>query len=487
MALVAAGLVAYAKQTVAQIPRVTIGKDLQSVDELASGDPQNFLIVGVDSDEGLAADDPVRDGRDAEVTGLRSDTIMVVRIDPEAGEARVLSFPRDLWVDIPNQGRNRINTAIQYGDDGGPSLLVATIKQNFDIDINHYVQVDFAGFKNVVRQIGGVEVYLSNPVRDGYSGLFQPQAGCVTLDADQALAYARSRHLQYQEDGEWETDPSVDFGRISRQQDFTRRVLKRAIERGARNPATLRRMVESGTKSIALDEYTTAGDLIRLGRTFRDYDPDELKTYSLPVDDVVRGGAMVLELVEGEAEPILRLFRGTGAAGGTATDVVASSVTVRVLNGTGKQNQGADTTDQLAGVGFKVRSPGNDTETQYARTEVRYPVGQQAQAVLVARHLTAEPLLVEDAGVPEITVVTGQDLLGVSPQPRPAEDIQVPTSTTTTTTTTTTVVGGFGDGTGSTSTSTTATTTTAPSDPGVPTTEPRGYLPGQPPDGSSCG
>lgn len=476
VALVGAGLVAYAKQTVAQIPRVTIsGSGVQPVAELQPGAPRNFLIVGVDSDEGLAADDPVRDGRDSgaqAASGLRSDTIMVVRIDPAEKKARILSFPRDLWVDIPGHGRNRINSAIQYGQDGTPSLLIATLKANFDIDINHYVQVDFAGFKNVVKQIGGVQVYLSNPVRDGYSGLDQPTAGCVTLDEDQALAYARSRHLQFEEDGRWKTDGSSDLGRISRQQDFTRRVIKRAIEKGARNPATLRRMVESGLKTIALDQFTTIEDLITLGRTFRDYDPDQLLSYSLPVVDAVRGGAAVLDLVEAGSEPILQLFRGSGSAGGSAAEVLPSSVTVRVLNGTGKLNQGADTTAQFAAAGFQVRSPGNDTEMTFLQTEVRYRPGQEAEAVLVARYLTANPALVPDPTVPEITVVTGADLFTVLPTPRPADEI---------TTTTTTVPGDPGP------TTTEATGATTAADPGVATTLPKGYLPDAEGAGASCG
>ncbi len=495
VALVAAGLVAYAKETVGEIRRVTIsGPGVTPVADLAPGAPQNFLVVGVDDASGLAEDDSVRGGRDEEVAGLRSDTIMVVRIDPKEEEARILSFPRDLWVDIPGQGRNKINSAIQYGPAAGPGLLIDTLKANFDIEVNHYLQVDFAGFKNVVNQIDGVPVYLANPVRDGNSGLNQPEAGCVTLDADQSLAYVRSRFLQYQEDGRWRKDPAGDFGRISRQQDFTRRVLTRAFERGARNPATLRRMVESGVATIALDEYTTAADLLILGRTFRDYDPVELVTYALPVTDAVRGGGqMVLDLIPEGAEPILALFRGTGSGGGSATAILPGSVTVRVLNGTGRKNQGADTTDQFAGVGFKVRSPGNDTAMRYAKTEVRYRPGAEAEAVLVARYLgtRGSPVLVPDDEVAEITVVTGGDLLAVVTVPRPTDQITTTTTPPSVATTTTTVAGDSGSG-GSlpgapVSPGPVAEPTPRPVDPGVPVTEPKGYVPGTPPDGTSCG
>ena len=184
------------------------------------------------------------------------------------------------------------------------------------------------------------------------------------------------------------------------------------------------------------------------------------------------------------AEPILALFRGTGGAGGSAADLPPSSVTVRVLNGTGKQNQGALTTDELSSVGFKVVAPGNNTLERHDRSEVRYQAGQEAAAMLVARHLgTVEsPLLVPDESVEVLTVVTGEDLLGVLPTARPATEVVTTTTSTTTTTTTTTAVGEPAlPGTGSTA------TTAVPSDPGVPVTEPAGYLPGTPPDGSSCG
>lgn len=486
-ALGSAGLVAYGKKTVSNISRVTIaGPGVQPPTELEPGAPQNFLIVGVDSDEGLAADDPIRDGRDGTVEGLRSDTIMVVRVDPGAGEARILSFPRDLWVDIPGHGRNRINSAVTYGKDAGPNLLIATLKANFDIDINHYVQVNFAGFKSIVSQIDGVKVYLSHPVRDGRSRLDQPEAGCVTLDADQALAYARSRHLEYEEDGRWRSDGGSDISRISRQQDFTRRVIRQALKKGATNPATLRRMVDSTVKFIKLDNYTTAKDLIELGVAFRDYDPDELLTFTLPVTRAFHGSADVVDLVESKAEPLLAQFRGTGSAGGTTAELDPAAVTVRVLNGTGKQNQGARTTDQFTTAGFNVRSPGNDTSSHFVRTEVHYRPGDAGEAAFVARYLSADPVLVADATVEEITVITGDDLAGVRSRPRLADEIETPTTTSSTTPRSTTPAGDT-NGNGTTDLGS-ATTTTNPTRNGTTGPDgPRGFLPSTPPDGSSCG
>jgi len=481
VALVGAGAVAYAKRTVAQIPRVNLDRQaITAADELPPGSPQNFLIVGVDSDENLASDDPVRDGRDKgaeKAVGLRSDTIMVVRIDPGETQARILSFPRDLWVEIPGHGHQKINAAMAYGADGGPSLLMQTIKANFGIDINHYVQVDFASFKSIVNQIGGVKVYLNAPVRDGHSGLYQPNAGCSLLDSGQALAYARSRYLQYQDaDGRWRKDPGSDLSRIKRQQDFTRRVLNRAIEKGARNPATLARMVNTATTDgIAIDAFTTPQDLINLGHAFKNFDPQALDTDTLPVTDAVRGGADVLDLDESGAEPTLALYRGTGAGGAGTADVDPTTITVRVVNGTGKLNQGADTTDLFAARGFKVVSPGADSVDQPLKTLVRYHSGDVAAAVMVARYLPEDPLLIQDDTVNEVTVITGPEFTTVLDAPRAADAVATAPSTTTSTTvpdesTTTPKGSGSGDST---------TSTTSP--------DRAGYLPGTPPPGESCG
>src|SRR5690606_36599098 len=145
-------------------------------------------------------------------SGQRSDTIMIARVDAAAKTVDLLSFPRDLWVPIEPSGEaQRINTA--YGL-GGPQNLIDTIKTDFGIDIHHYVEINFASFKGIIDAVGGVPMYFDRPMRDEYTGLYQYELGCVTLDGEQGLAFARSRHLETQNDrGRWYTDPSGDLGR----------------------------------------------------------------------------------------------------------------------------------------------------------------------------------------------------------------------------------------------------------------------------------
>jgi LCP family protein required for cell wall assembly len=470
-ALVGAGTLAYAKRKVGEIDRYKLSNLYDDTSPgFDSDQPRNFLLVGADSDDGLAEDDPARAGR-GEVGGIRSDTIMVVRVDPKTNEAKVLSFPRDLWVDIPGSGKGRINSSLEFG---GPDKLIETIKANFDIDINHYVQVNFAGFKSLVDEIGGVPVYFATPVKD-QGGLNVENAGCNTLNGDGALAYVRARHMKYlNENGYYASlDGTSDLGRISRQQDFIKRVLRGAIKKGARNPRTLAALINTGVKNIRLDQGTTAGDLIALGQAFRSFDPNALQTYNLPVTDTVRGGAAVLDLQTGAAEPILARFRGTGDATASG-ELTPATVAVVVQNGSGTQNQAGDASSILATAGFKVSEPGSSTAVP--QTEVRYAPGMEEQAALVARHLFANVTFVPDPDVSEVTVVTGPDFRAALVEARPEADVPAPPTTTSTAAPSTTAAGGSS----SSSVDSTAAATTS--------TTAVGYVPGQAPAGEkACG
>lgn len=470
-ALTTAGTVAQAKRKVSQINRFDLtGTPFVGTKALSATDPVNFLVVGADSSQGLAANDPANAGRET-VGGIRSDTIMIVRLEPKTRQARVLSFPRDLWVDIPGRGKGKINSALEFSPDGKPGLLIATLKQNFQIDVNHYVQVDFEGFKQLVRAVDGVPIYFPTPVHDGSSegssGLNIATAGCTKLDENGALNYVRSRHLYRVIDGKRVRDGSSDLGRISRQQDFMKRVIKRATKQGVRNPVKLVDFVNIAVGNIQLDQETSPRDLVALGTAFRNFDPQTLGTYSLPVSYATRQGQSVLDLIRPAAEPILAQFRATGAQASTS-GLRPATVTVRVKNGTNTANQAASTTDALARIGFRTDPPGTDAPVM--RTQVRYPPGQAAPAALVARHLSAQPDLIVDADVSVLTVVTGPDFVQVLPTARSAADVAVPTTSATSVSTTTRP-------------SATTTTTTKAS---TTTTTAAGYVPIAPPRGVNC-
>lgn len=400
-----------------RLPRVELSGVLdQSVDR---GEPENYLIVGIDNADNLPGDDTVRIGRDPT---LRSDTIMILRTDPATGRAALLSLPRDLYVTLADgRGQARINLAIERG---GAPLLIRTIAENFAIPVHHYVQVDFASFRGLVDAIDGVPVPVPHPARDTESGLDIREAGCHTLDPTEALAYVRSRYYEERIDGRWVMDPRSDIGRIARQQDFIRRALSRAIDRGARNPGTLDQLIDVGLQGITVDGDLTADDIFDLGTRFRSFDPDDLTTYSVEGTPDTVGEAQILRLVEGaETEATLSIFRGS-----TAEELEPEGVRLIVRNGTGVSRQGAEATEALRSVGFIANVSGDEPGGGAEGTVVRHPPGQEAAADLVARWLEGGARLEEVDDGEGIELVTGHDWQGTR------ADAAASTSTTTQTT-----------------------------------------------------
>jgi len=419
--LSAAGALAYGYQKYGQIPRLEIGETLTtSAEDEGEVVAENYLVVGVDSAAGLDPDDPVAASR-TDVAGFRSDTMMVLRVDPASTRAALLSLPRDLYVPIPGQGQGRINAAIELG---GPELLIETIQGYLGIPINHYAQVDFHGFGRLVDALDGVTLYFPHPVRDGRSGLDVPEAGCVTLDAANALGFVRSRAYQEYVDGRWRTDPTGDLGRIRRQQQFIIAALERSVDRGLRNPVALDELIDSALEAVTIDDTLDGDDLLRLGREFRRFDPASLDVYQLPVVDDTVGGAAVLRLVSSAAEDVLGVFRPGDTAG-----VTEDMVRVQVRNGTGVPGQASAAAEALQGAGFATAGTGDADRLGVARTEVRHPPGQEAGADLVRRWILGGAVLVPDEAVDEVTLVTGEDWQGLRDAPEPAPPSS-PTSTT---------------------------------------------------------
>lgn len=460
--LAMATTLAYAKRRVDQMPRTSITADgFRPAAELASDAPRNILLVGADDATTLPAGSPEQAARD-KVGGVRSDTIMVVRLDPATKTARILSLPRDLWVPIPDASPNRINAALEFG---GPSRLVETLQANFGIEINGYVQIDFNGFKRLVEEVDGVPIYFDAPVGDGSSegssGLHVNGSGCALLDGTGSLQYVRSRHFYRIVDGRKVYDGTSDIGRIKRQQDFIQRLMRRAIRKGARDPRKLASYLDIATEDITLDQGTTAQDLLDLASVFRQFDPAKLQTDTVPTTPVTRGGAAVLDIRAKEAAPILARFRTPGPG----QFAQATAIALMVSNGTGGTNEGARYAQALATPGFQT-TVGADSP-HVARTQVRYPAGADADAAVVASFLDADVELVRDPSLTTITVVTGPDLRGVRTTPA---TVAVPTTTAPTRSSTTT-----------TSTKTTKTTTTTSA-----SRSSDGYVPGPDPTGD-CG
>jgi LCP family protein required for cell wall assembly len=236
---------------------------------------------------------------------------MVVRLDPQGGKAVVLSLPRDLYVDLPEGGKGRLNEAFADTKDrskANPDRLVRTVEKNLGIPINHYVEIDFFGFRDAVNAVGGVNVYFEYPARDAYSLLHIPTAGCVPLNGDAALSYVRSRHFEYQENGRWKADPTSDFGRIKRQQDFLRRLVHKASAEGLTNPIKAHRLIDSAVKNVAVDKGFGVGDMKNLATQLRGVGDGNMTFLSVPATPKTIGGADVLVLDKAAANDVVTTF-----------------------------------------------------------------------------------------------------------------------------------------------------------------------------------
>ena len=291
---------------------------------------QNFLITGSDnhacSDTNSANPVPNRD-----TLGERSDTIMIMRVDPSTGRAAVLSLPRDLWVKIDGtNGKSRINSAYRVND---PQKLINTIYINFGIGINHYIQIDFCAFKRLVEAVGGVSVYFTYPARDTYTNLDVPVSeGCYTFDGDAALAYVRSRHYQYLDPstGTFKEDPASDYGRITRQQDFLRRAVAKVLSMGY-DLSLARSLIDVATKYVVTDPGLTIDKQLQFAGVLKNLNPQTIQTYQIEGVGTVIGGAAVIEpaLKGANMQAILAIFRGQAQLA-TAPEQVFESTTTSV-------------------------------------------------------------------------------------------------------------------------------------------------------------
>ena len=441
---------------------VRFTEDEVDVEDAAAGAPENFLIVGSDSRENVDPDDP--DFADvlpnSQVSGTRSDTIIVARVDPRSTQVDMVSFPRDLFVDIAGGGRDRINTA--YGE--GRQVLIDTIRQDFGIEINHYVEVDFTGFQRLVSALDGVPVYLDTVYRDRQSGLPAIGPGCATLDGETALAFARARNLEFQDgDGDWHLDPTGDLGRITRQQLFIRKAMERALALDIGDILTLNRLLDVAVDSVAVDAGLSNDDLRGLATRYRNFDPETIRNHALPtVADRTRAGASILRLVEEEAQPILNIFRGLAPGSVTPAQVV-----VEVQNGTGVERQATLTAEALEFIGFNTVVD-RDSPEPPAATTIPFGDGSEEAARLLARHLSSRAVFVHDPSLEPLRVrlVTGPDFTTVVRQPWSEGAVPVPTTTTTTT---------------APADASTTTTTSPPT-----TTTVVGIIPEEPPTGVAC-
>ena len=257
----------------------------------------NVLIIGSDDRENLGE---AQSGNFGEFEGRRSDSLFLAQFVVGGQGAALLSFPRDLRVELCNGQTDKINAAMYVGEmtaTGAETCLVETVSGHTGIEIDHYVEVDFSGFIDVVDAIGGVNMYLEEPMQDTNAHI-DLAAGCQTLDGEQALGFVRSRGYD------------SDLGRIQRQQRFVRETLNQVTDFGTlSNPRRLVDLVEAGADSVITDENLDLNRMTEMAGGFRQLAGDGLLSFTVPAHDEMIDGVAFLIENEAEAEQIYASFR----------------------------------------------------------------------------------------------------------------------------------------------------------------------------------
>lgn len=268
---------------------IPIGKELESDDRLT------VLVMGIDR-------------RPGEPFISRTDTMMLLSVNPRTDSVSILSIPRDLYVVIPGRGRDRINTAFVYGSQGnnpagGAALAMQTVEYNLGVPIDHYAMVDFNAFIRSIDAIGGITVDVPYEIYDpqypdmnyGYDPLHIPE-GEHHFDGTLALKYARTRHQDN------------DFYRARRQQQVLLAIRSKIMSLGpaeiVKQAPFLYKQVEEGIRTdLSLEQ------IIRLANTVKDIPTEKINNAVLDTNYVVGhrtpGGASVLVLVNEKAGPLI--------------------------------------------------------------------------------------------------------------------------------------------------------------------------------------
>jgi len=391
-----------------------VGKNAQSVENLTparAGSPTNFLLVGSDTRAGLSDQELHRVGTEA-VAGQRTDTIILVHVSPRNKKAVMVSVPRDLKVNIPGHGTDKINAAYAFG---GPALLVKTIEQNFGVPVNHYAEVDFAGFLKVVDALGGVRLCNSTGHRldDRFANLHMAP-GCQDMNGVQALAFVRARHID------------SDFGRIGRQQQFLRAVMDKVASKGNLvNLPKLVRIANIVSDHMKTDDTLTTTEAISLARRIgrldsgsvdmRLYpsasagiDPSNGVSYVKPLPEA----PVLMKALAGDARelPPVGLPAGKG--------VTLAGTRLVVLNGSGVQGAALRAAEGLRQYGLQVVQTGNAQSPTGEASTLTYPPAMAQQARLLSFLLGRQVKLVQSsgqAGAGALTLTVGSSYQVVAP------------------------------------------------------------------------
>ena len=410
------------------------------------GGTENFLLVGSDTRAGDNSTGSLAGLADGSGGNGRSDSTMLVHLSSATNRVVVLSFPRDLEVQMPSyvdgQGvthptsAQKFNAAYSYG---GPQLLIKQIEQLSGLRVDHYVGVDFAGFVKIVDSLGGINVCISrvpgsttnlhDPGGDGSGGSgFVGHVGINHLDGNKALEFVRQRHGL----------PQGDLDRIQRQHRFLAAVFAKVQSAGTLlNPLKLNDVLRSAASDLTVDKGTSTDDLVTLAKSLKDLSGSSVEYFTVPnhgsydsrlgsvqLIDHDPAKALFQEIYNDEdpAHPVAATSSHTpskkpSAAASSAAPVLSippSSITVDVLNGSGQRGQAGKVGQDLQGIGFRIGRIGTATTSGATTTQIHYGSNRAESAKTVAAAIPGAQLVADSSlGEDVIQVVTGSSYSGV--------------------------------------------------------------------------
>lgn len=404
------------------LPEITMNRNSFSEQTPVRIDPRqvytgtervNILVMGIDQ----------RPGEDGP---WRTDSMMVLTIDPVTLHGGILSIPRDLWVPIWGYNMQaRINTANFIGDrdrypGGGPALAAATVEYNFGIRIHHYARVNFAAFVELVDRIGGIDICVGEEIRDptypssdpadpyGYDPLYIP-AGCQHLNGELALKYARTRH-----------SAGGDFDRAKRQQQVMRAVFERVTQLDlmpqlALQAPELWAMLQD---SVVTDPELTLDKIVALANLASKVPPENIRYGVIDenyVDFYTTPDNQEVLIPRREDIRKLRSYIFTDAPAPVSDDpaarLAAEAAKIEVLNGTTVEGLAGRTAEFLRQQGFQIVRTGNAPGSDYAESLIIVYTGKNYTAEYLSRVLNLPPTAIVHGANPnavyDISVILG--------------------------------------------------------------------------------
>jgi LCP family protein required for cell wall assembly len=327
----------------------------------------NILLLGLDFRDWQSGDGPPR-----------TDTMMLVTIDPIAETAGLLSIPRDLWVEIPGFEHNRINTAYFLGEanrlpGGGASLAMATVENLIGVDVDYYALLEFSTFERMIDEIGGIDVLVQERLKISPlgRGSLWLEAKPYHLDGPKTLAYARARKTE-----------GGDFDRAERQQQVIMAVRDTIFELDSMPTLLAKAPILYQQLSSGIHTNLSFDEMVSLGLLAMKVSPGEVERGVIAPPDMVLlethfDGAQVLKPIPDKVRALRdEIFTGTGAIAPTVQDPEATSAAqiesarLSVLNGAGIEGLATDTAEFLTSQGLNIVEISNADRHDYDKSRL---------------------------------------------------------------------------------------------------------------------